>query len=423
VREVHAGDRVIYHNPTGGRRVVVERPGRTVVVTNRSHGYVQRPFSVRNTTFVERTYYVRGVSYNRVYRPYSYGGLSLHVYTPVRYYPPAFYGWAYSPWVSPVPYRWSWIGSPWHRYYGPYFTPYPVYTSPTLWLTDFLLATTLEVAYRDRMDAGPDANMPPAPLYGGDQQVQLTPDVKQAIADEVRRQLAEENAERQTMTQSASLTSEAPPLFTGNGSHIFVVSNSLYVSSGGQECVVSEGDVLQLNGAPSPNASAADVLVLASKGQDCRKGSVVSVALQDLVDMQNNMRETIDQGLGELQSSKGGLPAPPSAAMAAPTQAAFYSALPPGDASVASEISQQALEANQAEQDVVSQALAPEPIAEPALPASAGGPVVISLGQSTQQVEALLGSPKSIVDLGSRKMYLYKDLKITFTEGRVSDVQ
>ena len=46
------------------------------------------------------------------------------------------------------------------------------------------------------------------------------------------------------------------------------------------------------------------------------KGDTVSVTMADLQDMQNHMRETIDQGMGELQAKqgKGGLPAlPPSA--------------------------------------------------------------------------------------------------------------
>jgi hypothetical protein len=422
VREVRAGERIIIHQPTGSQRVVVERPGRTVVVTNRvGYGYVQRPFVVRNQTYVQRTYYSRGVSYTRVYRPYIYGGVSFNVYTPIRYYPPAFYGWVYSPWVAPVPYRWSWTGSPWHTYYGGYFTPYPVYTSASLWLTDYLIAMTLEQAYRDRMEAAAYANAQANAAYGG--QVALTPEVKQAIADEVRRQLAMENSERQNMTLNASYSNEPPPLFGSNGSHVFVVSSSLYVTSEGQECAISEGDVLQLNGGVSPNAAAADVVVLASKGQDCRKGSIVSVPLQDLQDMQNSMRETIDQGLGNLQSHQEGLPAPPSSALGAPTQASFFSAAPPPDPNIASELSQQAQEANQAEQEVVGQALPPASGTVSTLQPPNRGPVTISLGQTIDQVQTLLGDPKSIVDLGAKKMYLYKDLKITFTGGRVSDVQ
>jgi hypothetical protein len=50
-------------------------------------------------------------------------------------------------------------------------------------------------------------------------------------------------------------------------------------------------------------------------------------------------------------------------------------------------------------------------------------PVKIGLGQTTDQVVSGLGQPDKVVDLGSKKIYVYKDLKITFVDGRVSDVQ
>ena len=36
---------------------------------------------------------------------------------------------------------------------------------------------------------------------------------------------------------------------------------------------------------------------------------------------------------------------------------------------------------------------------------------------------AALGQPEKIVDLGAKKIYVYKDLKITFLKGKVSDVE
>jgi hypothetical protein len=50
-------------------------------------------------------------------------------------------------------------------------------------------------------------------------------------------------------------------------------------------------------------------------------------------------------------------------------------------------------------------------------------PARIELGQTIDQVTANLGTPEKIVDLGSKKIYIYRDLKITFLEGKVSDVQ
>jgi hypothetical protein len=50
-------------------------------------------------------------------------------------------------------------------------------------------------------------------------------------------------------------------------------------------------------------------------------------------------------------------------------------------------------------------------------------PVQIQLGQTIDQVVAALGQPEKIVDLGAKKIYVYKDLKVTFVNGKVSDVQ
>jgi len=45
------------------------------------------------------------------------------------------------------------------------------------------------------------------------------------------------------------------------------------------------------------------------------------------------------------------------------------------------------------------------------------------LDKTADQVVAGLGQPDKVVDLGGKKIYIYKDLKITFVDGRVSDVQ
>jgi len=398
------GGAVITHRPDGMRRVEIQRPGNRVIVANGrgGGGYIQRPLIIRNQTFVQRTYYVNGVAYARVYRPYTYHGVVLNVYTPVRFYRPGFYVYAYTPWSRPVVYGWGWGGSPWFGFYGGYFAPYPQYVGPAFWLTDYLIATTLQEAYQERMAASVQAS-----AYGGGQ-VGLTPDVKQAVADEVHRQLDQERAEG----QAGAAPSGGMPIFADNSPHVFVVSSSLTVDAGGQACPVTEGDVLQL--APGQaNGAVANVVVLASKGQDCPKGATVTVQLQDLQEMQNHMRETIDQGLQTLQSrqGQGGLPPLPPSAAGSPVDSPIAAAVTP-DANAATDISQAAQEGATGEQDVINQS------------GQAGGnPVTISLGQSMADVESVSGKPDKIIDLGPKKIYVYKDLKITFTDGKVSDVQ
>jgi hypothetical protein len=86
---------------------------------------------------------------------------------------------------------------------------------------------------------------------------------------------------------------------------------------------------------------------------------------------------------------------------------------PPPDPTVANQINQQFQQGSQAAQDTIGQA--------PAAPAS-GTPGTIALGQTPDQVVAIMGQPTNIVDLGAKKIYVYPNLKITFNNGQVSDV-
>jgi hypothetical protein len=50
-------------------------------------------------------------------------------------------------------------------------------------------------------------------------------------------------------------------------------------------------------------------------------------------------------------------------------------------------------------------------------------PVQIEKGQTIDQVKAAIGTPDKIINLGSKQIYVYKDIKVTFINGKVSDVQ
>jgi hypothetical protein len=50
-------------------------------------------------------------------------------------------------------------------------------------------------------------------------------------------------------------------------------------------------------------------------------------------------------------------------------------------------------------------------------------PASIDKGMTPDQVLAALGKPDKIVNLGTKQIYVYKDLKVTFLDGKVSDVQ
>lgn len=51
------------------------------------------------------------------------------------------------------------------------------------------------------------------------------------------------------------------------------------------------------------------------------------------------------------------------------------------------------------------------------------GPKTLAIGQTPEQVESILGKPDTILDLGAKKIWVYKTLKVTFVDGKVSDIQ
>jgi hypothetical protein len=61
-------------------------------------------------------------------------------------------------------------------------------------------------------------------------------------------------------------------------------------------------------------------------------------------------------------------------------------------------------------------------IAPPPPPADAAPPPTIALGQTKAQVTAAFGQPTKTAKLGAKEIYYYKDMKVTFTGGKVSDV-
>jgi hypothetical protein len=59
----------------------------------------------------------------------------------------------------------------------------------------------------------------------------------------------------------------------------------------------------------------------------------------------------------------------------------------------------------------------------PAQPAQQAQPQTIEVGMTPDQVTAAMGQPDKIVKLTSKQIYIYKDMKVTFVGGKVSDVQ
>ncbi len=66
-----------------------------------------------------------------------------------------------------------------------------------------------------------------------------------------------------------------------------------------------------------------------------------------------------------------------------------------------------------------------QPIQPPPPPADAPPPPpkTISKGNTKDQVIAAFGQPEKMANLGAKEIYYYKDLKVTFVNGKVTDVQ
>jgi hypothetical protein len=349
IHDVHRG-LDIHYGLNGGRRVVMERSDHSRVFAERGGGYVQHPYAFRGQEFAHRTYLEHGHEVVRFYDRRAYHGVSLEVYAPARFYSAGFYGWARQPWPTPVRFVWDWRVSPWYRYYGYYFIPYPAYADAPLWLTDYLVASGLEAAYaaqvRAQMEAGGAA------VWSGE--------VKEEIAAEVRLDVQQEQAAAQANTKDPM----GGPDYAGLGdllsdghSHVFMSGTSLdLVDGAGNECMLTPGDVVRVRAAPAPGAQAVNATVVASKGgSECPPDATVRMSLTDLQDMQNYMRETVDEGMAQLQAKQGtgNLPTAPVGGV---VSAGFAQGAPPPDPNVQVEIAAQASAADVAEQEDIASA-------------------------------------------------------------------
>jgi hypothetical protein len=448
VREVHANGMTISHGPAGMRRTVFDRPDHSrLVAYGHGRGYIQRPYTYGGHTYYSRAYYYHGGYYRTYYHPYYYHGVYLHGYMPAYYYPPAYYGWAYNPWPAPVPYAWGWVGNPWCAYYGAYYAPYPVYPSPAYWIADYLIAASLAEAYASanasaQGDSAQLRGMAPARLtYAsydpdtGTTSPTMTKEVKDAVSEEIKRELA---ASQKDQDPASGTTASLSTLLADGQPHVFVVNTGLSVASAGKDCGLTEGDVLALDNPPAQDATTADLHVLAGKQSDCAKSDAVSVELADLQEMQNHLLSNIDKAMAEMKDhpGQGGLPAPPAEAIQGTKEAPYASAAPAADPNGATELDQTAQDGTQAEQQVVAEATAPDDSSADATPPLGGvapeptsppsppsGPIVISLGQTEAQVIAGKGQPTNKVAFPNKTVFIYPDMKITFVDGKVSDVQ
>ena len=456
VVEVHtANGAVIRHAPSGVRTVALTRPDGKVIVAHGGNGYVQRPLVSHGQHFEQRTYVRHGVSYSRVYRPMHYGGRDYHFYARDHYYRPGFYGWAHTAYAHPYAYRWGYEATPWYGMYGGYYAPYPVYASPAFWLTDFMLAATLEAAYAaghadGQATLGSLGLYQPLyfsaslgePLSSAPNPVTLAAPMpeaaKQALAEEVTRQLEQAKAEQEQLATPPDPAAPpvAPVLFSDHGPRTFLVAGEVTAVAGdAQELSLADGDVLGLVETPDPANEYAKVKLLAGSKPGCGPDTVLQVKVDDLVEMTNQMQATVDQGLEKLQGkdqsqveqgakaakgakakkAKDTWPAPPRE-MVGRVDADFAQDVT-ADPNAAADFNGAVQDADQAEQEAIRQAEEAE-----RAQAEAPAPPTIKVGMTLEQVLGLLGNPAKINNLFLYKILLYPDLKVTLVADFVTGV-
>lgn len=94
-----------------------------------------------------------------------------------------------------------------------------------------------------------------------------------------------------------------------------------------------------------------------------------------------------------------------------------------GDSSGGDSAGGQGQQQQQPQQQAQQATPAPPPPTPPPAPAPAAAPATITIGESSTQVLQSMGMPQQMIDLGKKKTYVYKNMKVIFIDDKVSDVQ
>lgn len=321
-----------------GGQVRVVRYGGTLSVVERT----VRP-GLTSRTFVSGGH----VLYTHVYAGHvwhQFGrAFAYETFVPAVRYPGVYYTWALAPWPRPVTYRWGWQVQPWYPTYGSLFTPYPVYTSPDLWMTDYIIAQSMQTAYQAQtvapasepapqgisaapaLDSGgalpaaqpSDAAPPPQPSDARPAPQSsdtpsapvalppaITPQVKAQLTAQIKVQLQEQQA---AAAMPVSLTTQStPPALRPN--HVFFqVVQPLDVPSGtaNAHCSLSANDYIKRTGAMSNDDWMIPVVVELSRPSDCPEGLRTRIGLNDLNAMENEQEAQVMEAMQAASKSMG----------------------------------------------------------------------------------------------------------------------
>ncbi|MDR3672779.1 MAG: hypothetical protein P4L36_18180, partial [Holophaga sp.] len=396
VREVHAGPgRSVLFTPGALPLYRVQGPGQIAVASPHGRwGYLQRPVRQGDEPLVQRTYVGLAGPQVSLYRPYAQGGSTYYVYTPHAYYRPAFYTTVQSPWPAPVPDDGNWRSEPWYGRYHDYYSPQEeASSSPLDWLTNRIVAMVFKDDDTIRREEG-------QAMESADGGVPMSAEARQGLATEVGREVQEE---------SSYAPAQGGPTepFQGAFPRIVLVSTPVNAWTATQSGALRAGDVVRIDTRPDLDRPEAQVTLMASRTHPFPNGSVLWVGTGDLNELLNQMRADVDRSLGDLQSRQGsgGLPPMPPEAAAPPSER--YGALAQPDPQAGAELAKVSGDFGPVPQGAGQRGAAPS----------------LKPGMTLAQVQTLLGQPRTSADLGAKKIYFYPDLKVTFLDNRVTDIQ
>ena len=339
VSPYHANARIAAHNSAQHATYAGARAQLRVVRYGNASGTVERPL---RPGFVSRTYVSGGrVLYTHVYRQHvwhQFGrSFTYEAYVPAVRFPTAYYGWALGVWAHPVAFSWGWRTQAWYPAYGALFTPYPVYASPDLWMTDYILAQNMQTAYQaqaiqppppaaaDYVDpaAAPQAPSAPggyvdpaaAPDAGASQEDQaapaatepppaVTPQIKAQLDAQIKVQLEDQQAA--ASATPATLTTQSGPAALRANHVFFAVVQPLDVASGpNRHCKLSANDYIRRTGDMSADDWMIPVVVELSAPSDCPEGLATRIGLNDLNAMENEQEAQVLQAMRAASRSMG----------------------------------------------------------------------------------------------------------------------
>jgi hypothetical protein len=242
-----------------------------------------------------------------------------------------------------------------------------VYPSAAFWLTDFMLAATLQAAYEAQnaslLPIRPDGTLVAslAPMAAaGAETAKLSPEVKNELSEEVKAALASEQEDAGKGKAASSSgggqpaqSTEAPPALNPKFRTFMVSSDLSLVADGGDECGLSEGDVITRTTETPDDDGNVNVKVVASTKSDCAVGTEGPLSTDDLQEMYNHFREQLKDGMGELAKKQGtgGLPKAPDT-----TTVDGDVPAPPPDKNASKTLEEQQNAADQTESEVKQEA-------------------------------------------------------------------